>query len=237
MKRKKGAIIILILVFLIGAAAFVGYKFFRVEKISVFGNEKYTQDEIIQLCGVEYETNIFMVDENEVREKFVSSPVVMFEKLIRKYPNEIQIFIRERKEKAVVAYLDAYLVVDEEIVVMDNVQAADAAEYCKIEGLQVTSFGVGSVLQADDEYKIKAASQLLTALEGTSLEIASIDVANTSSVLIRTTGGMTIKLGNLDDLENRLKKAESILEVLKQQGKNSGILDVTASNGGSYTPQ
>ena len=236
MKHKKSAIIVLVLVVLIGAAAFVGYQFFRVEKITVVGNERYTPEEIIELSGVQYNTNIFMVDENAIRERFTSSPVVVFTKLVRKYPNEIELHVRERQETAIVPYMGAYLVTDEELVVMANGEAQDAEQYPTIEGMNVTSFQLGEILQVEDEYQVKAAERLLIALEGTSLSIKSIDVTNTSSVTLTTREGMVIKVGNMDDIEKRLEKAVKILEILNAEGKTTGTLDVTSSNGGSYMP-
>ena len=235
MKRKASAIIVLVLLILIAGAAFVGYKYFRVETITVFGNENFTAEEMIELSGVEYGTNLFMVDETEVAERFASSPVVVFEKLVRKYPTELELYVRERKAVVMIAYIDSNLILDNELVVMDT--GTEESSYPVLTGIQITSFQLGQQLVTADEFQLKTTIRLLEALENDyGLDIARIDVSNTSNLLLYTQSGMAIKLGNIDDIEAKLQRTQTIYGILTEQGKTSGTLDVTTGSGGSYLP-
>ncbi|MGI6168264.1 MAG: cell division protein FtsQ/DivIB [Christensenellales bacterium] len=235
MKRKKTAIILLVLVVLIGAAAFVGYTFFKVEAITVVGNQRYSAEEIINLAGLQYEQNIFMVNEGDVAGNINTSPVLVYEKLERRYPNEMILYVHERQERAYVQYLDSILVVDEEAYITETgTQAKEGIP--SVTGVNVVSFQLGSELQAADPYQIKTLKALMEALLDNPLDVVDINIMDPSNLLLVLQDGTNVKLGNIDAVSDKLRRVSDIYEVLRQQGKTGGVLDVTGERGGSYMP-
>jgi cell division septal protein FtsQ len=206
-----------------------------VETISVVGNNAYSAEEIISLAGLEYEQNIFMISEGEIAENIGTSPVVVYDKLERKYPNEVVLYVHERKARAYVQYLDSILVVDENAYIMETGTVAKEG-IPSVSGVNVVSFQLGSELQAADDYQIKTLKTLLTALVQSSLEISDINIFDPSNLMLVLADGTNVKLGSIDAVEDKLVRLADIYAILQEQGKVGGVLDVTGEKGGSYMP-
>ena len=95
--RLKGLIIILAVLLVLLVAGVIGLEVFKINSISVQGNERYTKEEIIALSGIEYYTNIFMLDEAKVEESLNSDRYIVYDGIERNYPDAITININERK--------------------------------------------------------------------------------------------------------------------------------------------
>ncbi|MGI6176631.1 MAG: cell division protein FtsQ/DivIB [Christensenellales bacterium] len=236
MKRKMGAWIILAIIVLIGGAAFVGYTVFKIEAISIEGNETYSDEEVLYQSGIEMGTNIFMLDENQVQQRISASPVIVYESLERRYPNEVVLRVRERIPVAVVQHLDAFLLIDEEGYIVEIGTFEEAQQYPVITGLNSTAFQLGAQIVATDDFQIQSLNRILVSLRAFDIRLSGIDISNTAEIVLISEEGISIRVGNADELEDKLNRAGDILAHLKTMGKTGGTLDVSSASGGNYIP-
>ena len=64
--------------------------------------------------------------------------------------------------------------------------------------------------------------------------ISEIDLSNPNSIKLISKCGISIKLGQLDRLEEKMKWINAMLPELNKQGKTSGSLDVSTANSAYY---
>ena len=104
-KRKKifkiTKIVILIILVVVAIIYLLLSPIFNIEKITVNGIEKLTEEEIISASGIEIGQNTYKINTTKIKEKIKENAYVENVKITRGLPNEIKINVQERKVKIV----------------------------------------------------------------------------------------------------------------------------------------
>lgn len=235
-KRMRKVSLIAGLVFLVGILGFLVYRFIRVEKIVVQGNQELTADYITELSGIQMGQHIFTIDMDGLERGLSSDPRVEYEGMKYEFPNCI---VLRMKECMPVARFDVdgwNLLIDE------NGKAISLSEesgdgFPLIEGMSVTKYSLGYPVRTDDTYKQKVLCELLGALEKAQYtdRIARIDISSVSNIKLYNQTGLEIGFGAAENFELKTKWMKAVVEKLAEQGLTQGKLDVYSGEQAIYS--
>lgn len=99
-KRIIGSLIAVLIVSLVSICILSLTVFFKIEKINVVGSTVYTAEEIISAADIGVGDNLVLIFDNKISEKLVKNlPFIDGVEIVRKYPNSLEIKIKETKEE------------------------------------------------------------------------------------------------------------------------------------------
>ena len=118
--RRFFRIAIFLLLVIICVYFFSHSSFFQVETIEVTGNSTISQQEIIDMAGIESGIKLFEANEKLISQAVELHPMVKQAQLVRHLPRTLEIKVTERVMWAVVPGVDEFFVVDTEGVCINK---------------------------------------------------------------------------------------------------------------------
>lgn len=236
--------------------------FFKVDTITVGGNESYSIDTIMEASGIKRGDNLLSINDAKVSSLIITElPYVKSVRIGIKLPGTVNIEIEE---------LDVvYAIADEGGIwwlmtsqgrVVEMTDEAGASERTKIQGVTITGAIPGLQAKAKEEVptstdpsgvtvtqpvtisaaqRLDVALTILQYLEHNDIlgQMAYIDVSNMGSLQLQYGQRFRIKLGDTSDLRYKIELAVAAIDQLEEHDK--GILDITFLDRDEvvYTPQ
>ncbi len=139
--------------------------FFRVSQIEVEGNSRYSDQEIIDVAGVEVGENLFSIRGARVSRNLQSHlPYIRTVSVRRHLPNALTIAVTESQVRAAVPQGGVWWLMDEDGKLLE--QASAPGGYATVTGLVPLAPAVGTYLAAgeEEESRVDDLEELLTAL-------------------------------------------------------------------------
>ena len=223
--------------------------FFKVDTVTVTGNEKYSQWDIYEASGIQKGENLLTLSKSRYCSNIRSKlPYVDTVRIGIKLPGTVKIEISE---------LDVtYAVEDDKGLwwllrsdggIVDSVKEAELPRYACITGVQITNAAVGEKARAatpvseeslpdgepapvvqDTAHRLTVAVSILQSLEENGLigDIASIDVTDTENIELWYGQRFCLLLGGAEKLSYKLSLVKTAIES-QMQTYDSGTLDVS----------
>ena len=202
---RFGIFFIIIAVVLVAAAALIAWDKLTVRAVEIEGLEKLNYLEVVHLSGIKFNSNIFTVNLDEVKENIEQNPMLSVIDIKRKIPDKIIIEIAERTPIAAIEVLGQYVVMDKDLValsIQDNILPAQNA---LIYGAEVTEYQLGGEIEFEKEIYAKKLKELLSAMYETQTGalIESIDISFTENIVMASKAGYEIKIGSCENVRNK----------------------------------
>lgn len=225
------------LAIIIAGAVLLDQELFRVRAVVVNGCETRPAEEVTALSAVEYGQSIFEIDLDAVRAGVERSPYYRVEDVGRVYPDRIKIVVHERRPRAVVLNLGAYLIMDEEGFILEIRPDKGYATCPMVEGLKVITYNVGQQVDSSDALQLRAMGAVLDAIEQQEVAelISTIALDNVLDIRLTTVDGYRVRIGDTGDLAQKLSWLKGTLSSLRDDGMYGGTLYLSANNA-SYLP-
>ena len=236
-KRKKKKKILKMLLVIILLACFVAYlstsPTFKIQEISVKGNEQLTKEKIKELAEIKIGDNIFSKIGIVLEVKLKQNGYVEDAKINKIYPNKIEIEITERKKRfQIKTESESYIYIDEQGYILDF--GTDKLEIPTIIGMDIAGIENNKRL---DEKNLNIMENILQIRE----ECEKIELADKITqikvedeyILNLENDGITINLGDATNLKNRMYYVSAIL---KQETGNSGTIYVNGNLNEGFLP-
>lgn len=232
-RGRFGALYKLLSFVLIAAAILVGCTvFFRVDKVEVYGNQRYTAEQIIQAAEVEERDSLFLLNKFKMIGQLLTRlPYIDDVTMYRKWPDTWVIEVREGRSAAAVEGLGAWWIVNSRGKIVERTDAAGAAAYPAVAGLTPDAPTVGSILKAPEEESMKLQSLLSLLKELDSLGmmegVDSIDLTAANEIVLGYVGRFTVKLPmSGSDFRPLLRTVDrAVTESLSET--DTGVIDAT----------
>jgi len=241
------AIIVGCIVLFAAIVAALGLNVFVVKNVDISGGINYTPAEMMEAMGLRMGQSMFTVSGGAMENALKDKPTLILEKVERRFPDTVQITVRETTPTMVVAYLNQYALLDNELRVLSLQAALPEGDYPLVTGVVVLDAQQGEAIVSNDKGQITALTAIVAAF-GRRSDIADestyaplhyvseIKIQNVEEIYMYTTDGYTIELGNTENLERKALWVEQMLPVFKQKGYAGGVLDVTASSAATFIP-
>lgn len=218
--RKKKHYLRRFLIFLGVLAAvgvFLSSSVFAVKTIQVEGNQYYADDEVINMAGARTGVNLFLeAKSSEIRDRLLDDPYFVDVKVRRKLPGTLIIEVEERLQIAAITYGDAYIVIDEEGVMLRKTSVDP--KLTLLTGLTVSKLKTGEKVEAEESATLDSTLQMLTAMKDGDFFFKKIDVSQViikayiyDTLVVKGTPKQmmkSIESGNLQKVVNKLIKSD-----------------------------
>ena len=220
------------------AAILVGcVVFFRVNKVEVVGNNRYSVEEVIAASGVEIGENLFLVSRPRTNSSLIQRlPYIQKVAMVRRLPDTIEFQITESAAAAVVEAEDIQWVIDPRGKLLEVLEPSEnvfAEGLPRVLGLTPMAPTVGTMMSAsvEEQTRLEVLRGLLSALNdrGMTGELSEfIDLRAANVVYFGYGGELTVVVPMEEDQSWYAFALQRVLEKLHQQGERvTGTLYLT----------
>ena len=232
-KQKRVMICVIALIAVLISLVFVIMNFVLVVRdITVVGNSSYTDDEIIEACGIKNGKSIFSVSQKKVEKRLCDIfPYVKSVDIEREYPSGIILTVGEEHTTFYCEFNGEYFLYSYSMRVMDRFDSAEAllsvregAIFTDIKGIK--SAVVGEYIEFEGE-EYGYVGEVIYHLSGTFYVHSLKSVSLSDKYDIRADYDSRIKLifGSYIDFEKKAKNSETIMHDATE--KSYGSVDVS----------
>jgi len=223
----------------IAAALLLAWVLLIVDEVAVAGNVRFSVEEIISESQLKTGRHIWIVNLADAERNIEQNPYIESAEIKRVYPDKLVISVTERTEAAVIVGLNAQAVIDPKGYVLTIGARADYTGLIQISGMGFGGYHVGQRLGEESDFNSRTLVALLAAIYRTGIadEISAVDLSNPLSVSMTTLKGLTLHIGQPDDLDGKLANYVAVLPKLTEMGLDaSGTLDLSAMGDPVYSP-
>lgn len=236
-KRKNRKILLIILLVIVISICLGAYLLtsptFKIQEISVKGNEQLPKEKVEQLAEVKKGDNIFSKVGEVLKVKLKQNGYIEDAKINKIYPNKIEIEIKERKKRfQIKTESEKYIYIDEQGYILGC--STEKLEITTIIGMDITEISNKKRLDEKDLNKVENILQILDECKKIEIadKITQIQVKD-DYILELENNGITINLGDVTNLKNRMYYVNAIL---KQEAGNTGTIYVNGNLNEGFLP-
>lgn len=207
---------------------------FNISKITVSGNERITENEIISLSEITLNENIFKTVINKSETKILENPYIKSAIVKRKLPTKIEIIIEERKINFMLEYGSGYVYINNQGYILEI--SNEKIDVPIIQGAETNTenFIPGNRLCTEDLNKMDTVIKIMETANNNDMEnlITRIDIQNSENYIIQfDEEGKIAYLGDASDISTKMLTIKAILE--REKGIEGEIfvdMDLKTSN-------
>ena len=210
---------------------------FVVRDVQVVGAGEIPEADVRHLSGIRLGTRMSAVNAERVRLDVESDGRVAFVSMERRLPNRIVLTVRPRTKDAVILQAGKIVVLDSDGFVVDMPDRLPDGGAVYVTGLKAAYCTLGRQLDTADG-RCACMKAVLEALKanGATRYVSELSVAVTADLRIITRTGMTVLLGNSDNMNAKIAWMAGALADLEARGQTTGQLDVSSGTKADYRP-
>lgn len=238
-KRKRsasGAVALTAILALIAVSLVIaGGRVFVVHSVVVEGNRFISAEEIMQTGGVSIGDSMFTLDTAAVAEKINAHQYLTCNSVWRDFPDRVFINVTEHQPVATANWMGSLVMLGQDGVVMEITGQIDIELAVPvITGASIKSARVGEAVTYGVAGQAEAVEAVLEAIDwqGFIGEISEINVGTLDDLYLVTVDGLIIRLGDSENLDEKILTARSALVPLRAAYAMRGaVLDVSTGDG------
>ena len=191
--------------------------------ITLSGNTALSMEDVVFEGGIRQPINVFQINTSELENRLRHDVRVESAVVQREFPFTLTVIVKDRIPVAVVQGEYSYAVVDKDGFVIDSVQAIRQVDVPMITGRKLGNLLLGDHVTQEDVLK---ALVFLGRLSDDGQKVFSeINIGNAQNIMAYTRDGITVRLGDGSDMEERAKLAENMVGDVKARGLSVEYLD------------
>lgn len=235
--RSRKRIIIGLIMMLISTVSFIiifKTDYLTVKSVEIKGNNILSKEEIIFYSGITLGNNIFKEKIGQVHDHLMKDPYVKKVAVKRKLPNKILIHMEERKESAAIPFMNDYLIIDKEGLVLRSSPGNGQLKIMK--GLQFSNFMEGELLKVQDKEQLSRGLTILNHVNNSNITLKELNITDKENIIINLTDTLYCEIGQGDDLNYKLMVLANVLKDLDSKGITRGVIDISHDGYPSFRP-
>ena len=236
-RRRRGRFGVLykMLSVLLILAAIVGgcIVFFRVEKITVTGSTTYTEQQVIDVSGVEMEDNLFLIRKVPTGRKILNAlPYIKTVNIRRELPNGLAITVTECLPVAALEGEEGtWWILDSNAKLLEQGDKILAGPFMKITGVTALKPSEGDrvAVSVEESTKLESLKSILAALEERGLfsDVNSVDLSAQAEIRMVYRDHYIVRMPMYsDDFHRLIHTMQAVAEHSKVAGR-PGTIDLT----------
>lgn len=229
-KKSKLVMFLVISVLLFAFGGILASDLFHVKNIGILGNDVVTDDEIKAIINFHEGESIFTLSSGKSEKILKKNPYIADVDIIKKYPSNVDILIKERICRAYVEYkqMETYILIDEEGMILGT-EASPLEDKPVIIGLDFSDYVIGKSLVAENNNSFENVvllSQLFVKYKMS--DVVRVDVNDEKNIKLYV-DNVTVKFGSIENADEKIKV---IIECMgRPEMENAkGTLDVSSSS-------
>ncbi len=202
----------------------------KTSNVKVIGNSLLTKDKVINIAKVPLGEDLFLIDLDEIRERFSGIIQVKDIRIVRKLPDTIAIEIKERAPFAIAVIGGGTSLIDDEgyIIAKQDLGPSsagyDIVKYPVIRGINKKSLENGNRLNSGDRKFIRSA---LNSISGPmAAGTIQIDISNRDDIAVLIEDILKVNIGDAVNVEKKLGVAKALIGSLKDKWTKAAYIDV-----------
>lgn len=218
----KVLVIILLIIGLLIAASNIAL--FNIKNIEVEGNNKISDDKIIELSGINESINLFKLDEKTSKNQILTNAYIESVDIARKIPNKVVINVVEREAKYMIQFADSYVYINNQGYMLEISNEKINVPIIVGFTTDLSNIKAGNRINVEDLKKMNMVIKIYETAKTSGIGdlITKIDISNPQNYTIGLDGeGKTVYLGDCSDLNTRIIYLNAILDANK--GRNGTI--------------
>lgn len=242
-RRRRGrfSFLLKLLGFLIAVAAVVGAVtlFFRMDHIIVSGNERYSDQEILNASGLETGSNLYFLNKFSVKERiFAQLPYVEEVRINRKLPDTLLIEVREcRAVAGVESENGVWLISDQGKLLEETETPPDGCP--RITGVPLLEPAASLKMNFGEEaeYRAGVVLTLLREAEERNMreKIVSINMSDDTAIELAYLYRFTVRFPWTADVGYKLESLATVVDYL--ENNEMGRIDLMTEGKASFIPE
>lgn len=213
--------------------------FFRMDHITVSGNRRYTEEEVVAASGLQTGRNLYLLNKFAVKEKiFAQLPYVEEVAINRKLPDTLLIELRECAAAAAVQSGTELWLISDQGKLLE--QAEQAPARCPVvTGGELADPAPGRQLDMGGEaaYRAGVVLNIIRAAEsrGVLENIGEIRISDDTAVVFRYLGRFEVHFPWTADVNYKLESLNAVVDYLEDN--ESGRIDLMTEGKASFIPE
>lgn len=225
-KKRKGSgtrlplryvvLAFLLTAFAVGLGSLI---FFRVSSIEIRGNERYSDETILEAAGLRMGSAMLSVSPGRIESNIVhklsyadTAQVTLY------YPNRVVITVSERYPVAAVFVSGDWWLLDKNCRLLEYGTGEKAADTVVISGLGRINGTIGDIIKVEtqDETKLSRLSAVLSAIDDAGLaeEITALSIEDPGNILLTYEKHITVELFSGEGASEKLKLLAEVADML-----------------------
>lgn len=237
-KKRRGAKIGgLIILLIITVFALMLTPYFHIKWFDITGNEKVTNEQIIQTANLQYNTNLFKVNLKNAESAISKIPYINTVTVRRKLPDGIRVQVTECVPVAYMPFGTAYVMIDENGKLLETVDKLENGPALPVvNGITVDNFQLGMSLSETNPNEAKALKSLLEKLREYELydRVSAFDISNSDNLSFVFDQHKKVVVGDSYRLDYKLMMLKAAIEQLAPS--EAGTIDLTIEGKAVFTP-
>ncbi|MBO4853900.1 MAG: FtsQ-type POTRA domain-containing protein [Oscillospiraceae bacterium] len=212
--------------------------FFKVETIEVTGAERYSQQEIVDACGIQTGSNLFLMDKYDAAGRITSRlNYVEQVQITRRLPSTLCIHVTECKATVAIEHDGTFFLISGSGKIVDT--ASEASGCGIVTGVTIFQPQVGAVIDAPEENR-PARDQLLELLKALRdremlADVQEIHLEDPSAVTMGYLDRFTVTLPWGADMEYKMNYLMAVVERLEDNER--GIINMMQDQKVNFIPR
>lgn len=238
-KRKiRFRIIFTVLIISVALVFLFSTPVFKVKKIIVEGNNIVSSQKIIELSDIKIGDNLLKLNTTKIDADIKTNPYIAASKIEGSITGNVYIKIEERQAAGIAKYENGYVTMDEKGVIIGMLDKKDDVHLPLIAGLDIRNAVPGKTAQIEDSRKLDAMEIIFDAASKAKISdiINEVEIENLLSITIKTRYSIDLKIGDTDDITEKLMSCKAIMDqdLLKKNAK--GTIDVSFKGNPVFRP-
>lgn len=212
---------------------------FNIRSISVEGNEIITIEEIDAQIGDLKGENLFRTGEGLIKKRLKNIAYVDEVSISKRIlPPSVRVTIVECEPAGFVVVNGVELIINSELKILDDSNRLPTYGIPEIEGVSVSEYNVGKLLESDDPQKDEAIGMCLSQMEQTGIlpSVNSIDIENITGIEFVYQNRIKVLCGTPLDLNRKLNMFRETILSNNISENAKGTIDLTVTGKAVYTP-
>ena len=192
---------------------------FNIKEVTVKGNEKISENEIISLSEIEKGENTFKINKIKAIKNIKQNPYIESVQIKRNLPSEVEIIIQERKASFILEYGDNFVYINNQGYILEISSEKLDLPIIQGQATEDSCFIVGNRLINEDLQKLYTVIKIIEQAENNEIVnlITKIDIANKDNYkLVLEKERKTVYLGDCSNLSTRMLNVKAIIQ--KEKG-------------------
>lgn len=239
-KLRKIKFKIFLILFVISSVLLLILEFdiIKVNNIYINGNSIVQADTILDLSQIKQGDNLLKINWDKVNMKICKNPYIESCIIKKSIYGNVYINIIEKKSVAMAFINEKYIAFDKDICIIDYFEDRKYINVPLFKGLAIEKENIGEQIIFKDNRQKDVIKKIINNISICDLSdiIDEVDISNLLSITLKTKYEVLIKIGTIENLNNKLVVSKKIIEqdLLKRQLK--GVLDVSYNSNPIFSP-
>lgn len=223
-KRKRNVIKALFFTVVIAAAILTALSLtvlFKIETITVSGDTRYFQKQIIEASGVSLGDNLWRTTSGNVTQTLSASlPYVGSVHVVRNIPSGVELEITEALPVYSIEKSKKYILLDGNDKVLEE-KSEKKGDTILLKGIDLLNTKPGTTLTVKSPESLAAAKDIIARASENGLKLTEINVTDINLISAVYNGKIKLDFGSESDMESKLKMAKEIIAKLEEENNKS----------------